>query len=371
MSKRYNYKYKTSRRKNNGGLITLVIILAVIVIAIILFIVNLDTIKSKLYDLLGLQNETTATTETSGSESSSENTTTDVTGSASGSQESSESTATNLKWYEKELVFSDTPINIEPLVNELRDYIYQFTGEYGISFLDLTTGATFGLNDIDYYAAASTIKIPLMLYIYDKVANEELNMNTKITYLEEDTEGGTGYIINHGTVGEEYPLRLLCKYAIIYSDNIATNMLMRTFGKDNIKAFMRLLGGEIVSDTENDSCPRDMALYLSKLVLFEQEYPDLGREIISYLEKTHMTEGGYVNTPGADTRLIKYLPAEIKVAHKIGNVTGGWHDVGIIYADKPYILAVMTYGVLYDEVEDVIANISKKVYEYLLNLETY
>ncbi len=42
--------------------------------------------------------------------------------------------------------------------------------------------------------------------------------------------------------------------------------------------------------------------------MFEQAYPDLGREIRSYLQKTHLTEGGYVNTPGADKRLVKYIP---------------------------------------------------------------
>jgi beta-lactamase class A len=368
MSKDYNYKYKTSRRRNNGGLITLVVILAVIVIAIVLIIANFDSLKGKLYDILGLQDTTTATVETTGSPSS-EDISSVSTEPTSESQESTSAVA--LKWYEKDLEYSGTPINIEPLANELSEYIYGFTGEYGISFFDLTSGATFGINDIDYYEAASTIKIPLMLFIYDKVANESLNMNTKMTYLEEDKEGGTGYIINHGTVGEEYSIRTLCKYAIIYSDNIATNMLLRQFGREDLKAFMRLLGGEVVDDTENLSCPRDMDLYLKKLYIFQQEYPDLGREIISYLEKTHMTEGGYVNTPDANLRLVKYLPTEIKVAHKIGNVTGGWHDVGIIFTDKPYILAVMTSGALYDEVNDVIANISKKVYEYLLNLETY
>jgi len=194
-----------------------------------------------------------------------------------------------------------------------------------------------------------------------------------MTYLEEDHEVGTGYIINHHKVGDEFTLRILCNYAIVYSDNIATNMLLREFGRAELKAFMREMGGEVVDDVDNYSCPRDMALYLKLLYMFEKEYPDLGREIITYLRRTHEMTGGYVNTPEADQRLIRFLPDSIKreVAHKNGNVAGGWHDVGIIFTDHPYVLAVMTNGVLYDEVNDVIANISKKIYEYLANLETY
>jgi len=371
MSKKYNYNYKTSKRRGNNGLLALVVILVVLAAIILTVILNWGKITDKIYDFMGME-PATSTTETSGDQGTASSTTS---ASSSSSIETTSTSASTeeLKWYQKEPVYTRNPVNVEPLVNDLKNFIFEFSGIYGVSFLDLTSGATFGINDIDYYEAASTIKIPLSLFIYNKVATEDLNLNERMTYEEQDHEGGTGYIINHGKVGDEYTLRLLVNYAIIYSDNIATNMLLRKFGRDNLKQFMRELGGEIVDDIDNVSCPRDMTLYLKQLTLFEQEYPDLGREIISYLRKVHMFTGGYVNTPEADLRLIRYLPPEIQrdVAHKTGNSTGAWHDVGIIYADNPYILSVMTYGVLYDEVNDVIANISKKVFEYMENLKSY
>lgn len=368
MNKRYNYKYRSSKRKNNNKLITLIVVLAIILIGIVLIITNKDKIIDVIADIFGME---TTTSEQINATTESKKTTQKTSLTSTSSKETTTTTSEDLEWYQKDLEYTREAINVEPLVNELRNFIFSFSGQYGVGFIDLTSGAEFGINDIDYYDAASTIKIPLSLFIYDQVANDGLNLNKKMTYLEEDKEGGTGYIINHGKIGEEFSLRTLCKYAITYSDNIATNMLLREFGRTGLKAFMRTLGGEIVDDTDNVSCPRDMAIYLRKLYLFEQEYPDIGREIISYLEKTHLTVGGYVNTPGADQRLVKYLPPDLMVAHKIGNVTGGWHDVGIVFTERPYVITVMTYGALYDEVNDVIANISKKVYEYLENLKTY
>lgn len=370
MSRNYNYNYKYSKKRGNGALIALVIVLVIIAIAVLLIALNWKSITARLYDALGMETTTTQTTTTG---PSGQTTTTGGTTTTGTQTQTTQGPTDELKWYQKELEFTRNPVNVEPLLNDLRNFVFTFSGQYGISFFDLTSGATFGINDIDYYQAASTIKIPLSLFIYDKVAIGEVNLNKRITYLEEDHEGGTGYIINHGKVGDEFTLRTLINYAIIYSDNIATNMLLREFGRDDLRTFMREVGGEIVDDFENVSCPRDMALYLRLLYLFEMEYPDLGREVFSYLQKTHLMTGGYVNTPEADLRLIRYLPVEVQrvVAHKTGNATGAWHDVGIVFIDRPYVLAVMTYGVLYDEVNDVIANISKRVYEYMINVSTY
>lgn len=371
MSRNYNYNYKYSKKRGNGALIALVAVLAIIAIAVLLIALNWKTLTAKLYDALGMETTTVQTTTTVPSEQTTAKDATTTSGTQT--QQTSPEPTGELKWYEKELEYTRNPVNVEPLLNDLRNFVFSFSGQYGISFFDLTSGATFGINDIDYYQAASTIKIPLSLFIYDQVAQGIVNLNKRITYLEEDHEGGTGYIINHGKVGDEFTLRTLINYAIIYSDNIATNMLLREFGRDELRTFMREVGGEIVDDYENVSCPRDMSLYLRLLYLFEKEYPDLGREVFSYLQKTHLMTGGYVNTPEADLRIIRYLPAEVQrvTAHKTGNATGAWHDVGIIFIDQPYVLAVMTYGVLYDEVNDVIANISKRVYEYMINVSTY
>jgi beta-lactamase class A len=39
------------------------------------------------------------------------------------------------------------------------------------------------------------------------------------------------------------------------------------------------------------------------------------------------------------------LPAGTVVAHKTGNVTGIYHDAGIVYSARPYVLVVLTRGI--------------------------
>ncbi len=257
MSRNYNYNYKYSKKKGNGALIALIIVLVIIAIAVLLVAMNWKSITAKLYDALGMETTTSQTTTVQPSE---QTTTTGGTTTSDTQTQTTSGPAEDLKWYQKELEFTRNPVNVEPLLNDLRNFVFTFSGQYGISFFDLTSGATFGINDIDYYQAASTIKIPLSLLIYDQVAQGLVNLNKRMTYLEEDHEGGTGYIINHGKVGDEFTLRTLINYAIIYSDNIATNMLLREFGRDELRVFMKEIGGEIVDDYENVSCPRDMSI---------------------------------------------------------------------------------------------------------------
>ena len=71
-----------------------------------------------------------------------------------------------------------------------------------------------------------------------------------------------------------------------------------------------------------------------------------------------------------DRGLVAGLPKNIKVAHKFGerysesNEIIQLHDCGIIYyPDNPYSLCVMTKGKSISELEEVISEISQRVYE--------
>ena len=50
---------------------------------------------------------------------------------------------------------------------------------------------------------------------------------------------------------------------------------------------------------------------------------------------------------------------------KIGNWPDtSYHDVGIVFSDRPYIISIMSKNIDVSEVYKVIANISKKVYDF-------
>lgn len=244
--------------------------------------------------------------------------------------------------------------DIKILKKDLESYIKKFNGQYGIYYINLADGSEFGINDTSEYIAASTVKIPINLYLYKKIEDGSVNRNGTMTYLQSDYEGGTGKI-QYEEVGSKYTVKELSRLSIEVSDNVATNILLRLLGRKNVKDYMRKLGGTVVEDDRNVSSPRDMALYMKKVYEFYKDNSLLGKELMGYFENTVFNE-----------RIPRLLPGEVKVAHKIGNQVEAFHDVGIVFASKPYIISIMSKGVS-DETEayNVIANISKKVYDFV------
>ncbi len=86
---------------------------------------------------------------------------------------------------------------------------------------------------------------------------------------------------------------------------------------------------------------------------------DASQEIMTYL--THSTSG----TSG---RMGKYIPKNIEIAHKIGVVGNSTQaDCGIVYIpDRNYVLCVMI-NEQQARGSEVIAQVSKKVYDYVLS----
>jgi beta-lactamase class A len=244
--------------------------------------------------------------------------------------------------------------DVKALKSELTSYIKKFSGEYGIYYYNLVDGTEFGINDTDSYIGASTTKVPLNLYLFKKIAEGKVNPKATITYQKGDYEGGTGVIAYNGKFGNKYTIEYLSKQSIETSDNVATNMLYRYLGMTNIKDFMKQLGGTVVAYNQNITCPRDLGLYMRNVYKFYKENPVLGDQLMDY----------FFNTIYND-RIPKLLPEDVDVAHKIGNQVGAIHDVGIVFADKPYILAVMSKNINETQAYGVIANISKKIYDFV------
>lgn len=229
-------------------------------------------------------------------------------------------------------------------------------GTYGVYLIDLKSGQVLGINHREKFHAASTFKLPMNLYLYEQVAAGKLDPLTRLTYLPQHYEGGTG-ILQYKSEGSTYSIAELSLYSIVYSDNVATNILLSYVGRTNVKNYMRSLGGVVVEDDRNVTCPEDMGKYMLHLLDFAERHPAHGGLLIHYLENTVYNE-----------RLPKPLPSGVKVAHKIGNwpFTGTYNDVGYVqHPENPYIIAVFSkYTESRDRAFVVIRKISRIVYDY-------
>ncbi len=132
-------------------------------------------------------------------------------------------------------------------------------------------------------------------------------------------------------------------------------MLVRHLGRDNIAAYMRSLGAEVVyPDGRPITCARDMGLYLRAALDLARSHPELGGRLLDDLANTIW-----------DVGLSGLLPDGVKVAHKEGDVSGVANDAGIVFSSRPYILVVLSRNQ-----EDIdqgfreIAEISRMVYDF-------
>ncbi len=226
---------------------------------------------------------------------------------------------------------------------------------FGICFKDLKSGAGFGLNDRMVFPAASTIKVPLILYLNELVARGRLDWQDKVVYSSDlDWQGGAGVLQYVAQDGARYSLRILANLTITVSDNIATRMLLRYLGKSNFLRYLKSMGAIAVYPRgENKSTPRDLVLYMEAVLNFAKGHAD-GRRLLDDMANPVWHEG----LPGL-------LPDRVAVAHKEGDLAGVAADIGVVYCARPFILAVMSTGVPNEEAGfRNIALLSKLAYDY-------
>lgn len=207
-----------------------------------------------------------------------------------------------------------------------------FNGKIGITYIDLTTGKKIAVNGEQRFLSASTIKVPLAMMIADKVANGELKWEDQLIYKEKDDyEEGTGIIVNN--IQPSYSLRTLQEYSIVYSDNIAKNMLYDTFGGDKAgkKAITQHFFQRDTDPENTELSPNEAAEVLTQL--FQEKTTNTEYQTIyDYMKQTVFHERMDTATTSG------------KVAHKIGSYDNFIHDIGILETDHPFILTIYTDG---------------------------
>ncbi|MCD5407247.1 MAG: serine hydrolase [Desulfotomaculum sp.] len=254
------------------------------------------------------------------------------------------------------LVNWEQAVEYHELRQQLEALLKNEKGTYGIFVIDLKTNKSFGINRLEPFHAASTFKLPLNVYLYKKIAEGLVDSQKRLVYQEQHYETGTGSL-QYKPVGSTFNVGLLSKYSIVYSDNVAANMLVSYLGMKNIKNYMRAAGGVVVKDDENITSPQDMALYMYEFLEFNKEQPETAQVLMEYLKNTVF-----------NNRIPKLLPDNVPVAHKTGDwpLTGTYNDVGYVqHPDNPYIIAILSKNTAgRDGAFEVIRQISRIVYDY-------
>jgi beta-lactamase class A len=236
---------------------------------------------------------------------------------------------------------ADVPAPLALLQQTLRTAAATAPGFAAYAVRDLATGYTSGYNMNAIMPAASTIKVPIMVEVFKQMAAGNFDLNRRVELLPGDRDWGSGDICN-SPIGSTFPVSTLLAQMITVSDNTAANMLIRLVGRRKINTTMAGLGlhhthladyirtAEWSVRTSLRTTPSDMVRLLSDMARNQLFDEWSSRQMIAILEHQEI-----------NTLLPAPLP-DIPIAHKTGSFDDTLNDVGIVYGNEPYVIAVMT-----------------------------
>lgn len=244
---------------------------------------------------------------------------------------------------------NDNSNEVNEYVNELNNYL----SNYSVSLIyeDLERGFTFSYNKDVVYYAASTIKSLDALYIYQKAYNNELNLDETMTYTADFKWGSSKFMSTH-QYGDQITLRDLVKYAVMVSDNSAHQMLVKYIGYSNLKAFGQSLGAQYTltsSDNFGNLSANDGIVYMKAINNFINQSGELGQELKSYFIQAEQND-------------LELPDLQIQAAHKYGQYSEFYHDIGIVYDEHPYVIAILTKEGNKD-FESIVKDINNHIYK--------
>ena len=222
---------------------------------------------------------------------------------------------------------------------------------FAFFYYNIDQQAYYFYNEDTYFTAASTVKVPIAMYHYDKIANGNLTKQDKFVYTSDCYEKGNGATSATYSIGQSVPIDYLLKQSIVNSDNTATNILIKNLGALQYRR-------DIAKYTEKELTPNfykeniTSASYSYDVIHYLYEHMDLYPELIDYMKQSSMGE-----------YLKKYIDS-YDVAHKYGSMDGYVHDYGIVFGKSTYLIGVFTKNI--PRADELIANISLKVLNYTL-----
>lgn len=260
--------------------------------------------------------------------------------------------------------FSDIILNFLDLRNDIKSITAPFGDSFSMYFEYLPTGTSININATDEFHAASLFKLPVVMAYYHQQERLKLREDPIITLQQSDLDSEFGDLYKKGA-GYKIRLSNAVKLALQESDNTAIKLVVPRITQDDFENIYQSLDIDLNTDkngailTTKGYASILKALYFSS-VLTKQD----SENILNLLTKTKFVD-----------KLPSGVPENIPVAHKIGvfnknkDEDEAFMDCGIVYVpNRPYSLCMLSRS---DEqtARERMANISRKIYDYISSTE--
>lgn len=231
-------------------------------------------------------------------------------------------------------------------------------GNYSIAVKNLKTGESYYLNEHKVFDPGSLYKIWIMAVAFNQIQSGQLKedeiLSQDVQVLNNEFGIDPQYAeLTDGTItlsvkdALEQMITISHNYAaLLLTEKIKLSSVSDFLAQNNFKESM--VGGSPTTTADN------IAMFFEKLYKGELADAQNTKRMTELLKKQTF-----------DKKLPKYLPSEISIAHKTGEIDYLSHDAGIVFTDKgDYIIAVLSESDYPPGAEERIAQISDAVYRY-------
>lgn len=226
---------------------------------------------------------------------------------------------------------------------QMIERISSLPGHVGMYYKNLETGEEICFNHNDSFGPASVIKLPIFMHICREAKEGRVSLTENIRCRHEDKLGGCG-ALRAFTDEPEVSIQTLCELMITLSDNSATNLLIKRFGREELNLAFEKMGlkttriNRLLFDAqaaargiENQITPREMAMLLEEI--YRKSFVD--EETSGYIQSVLCRQQINHKIPGI-------IGDAVPIAHKTGEDDGISNDVAIVYAPQPFILCFVS-----------------------------
>jgi len=278
-------------------------------------------------------------------------------------------------------VFFDSPIGNTNILNPLREIVEQKTfaspvgniaernltnGRYAVFVEDLNTSDAYSLNKKEKFESASLYKLWVMAVVVKRLDEGSLSPDEVLSSPKIDLDKTLGLVEKDASISgspspssspepEDFVTIALgdaLTKMITVSDNYSALLLVNKIGATSVSKFLKDNG---LTNSSFGSPPKTTAEDIAKFYrkLYNKEFVG-SNQMIELLKHQQIND-----------RIPKFLPENLEIAHKTGELNGNKHDAGIVFTKTgDYIIVVLSDTNSEKVAAEKIADFSRDLYLY-------
>lgn len=280
--------------------------------------------------------------------------------------------------------FSNAQNSTKELQNEIASIFEENQGEFAIAFKNISEEKdSILLNAHEDFHAASTMKTPVMIEVFKQASEGKFSLQDSLLVKNEFKSilDGSSYSMELGRdsgehlyeqIGQKRSIETLVTDMIIYSSNLATNIIIELVDAKNVNKTMREMGAMDINvlrgvedmkayeaGLSNSTTAYDLMLIFEALANGKAVNAEADKEMLHILQQQKHTD-----------LIPALLPENLKIANKTGWITGVHHDSALIELTdgKKYVLVLLSKNMKDMEAgSKMLSEVSKLIYDHVNN----